>query len=161
MRMSQQADLQLAHNCTFPDWAACLILSTGKSPIVCCSVAGLCDSQMCICRQDSTWRCFWDLPATAAFILSQGYVRVALQFPDELLIDASEVAGALQQELAASGHTAQVRAHHVKAHRAANCCTSSRQPALRLQSEELQMRMNSLKAWHVGCCWSQVHVSGV
>ena len=46
------------------------------------------------------WHTQWDIPGTVAWILSRGFSRVTLQFPDELLQESTVVAATLQQECA-------------------------------------------------------------
>lgn len=49
----------------------------------------------------------YDIPATAAFIHSRGYSRVALQFPDELLKESIKIVTALKNELQSLGRNSQ------------------------------------------------------
>jgi diphthamide biosynthesis protein 2 len=44
---------------------------------------------------------FWDLAATVNYIVGHGFKRVALQFPDDLLIDAPVISQRLSSELSA------------------------------------------------------------
>lgn len=53
---------------------------------------------------------FWDIVGTASYIVSRKFTIVALQFPDELLREASEVSRALQDACAAAGVAVQVSA---------------------------------------------------
>jgi len=50
----------------------------------------------------------WSIPSTCNYIVTKGFTRVALQFPDELLHDAPLVAAALQVALAQRGSPAKV-----------------------------------------------------
>ena len=51
---------------------------------------------------------FWDIGGTASYIVSRNFTVVALQFPDELLQEASEVSRTLQDACAAAGVPVQV-----------------------------------------------------
>jgi diphthamide biosynthesis enzyme Dph1/Dph2-like protein len=51
----------------------------------------------------------WELKATAAYVKRNGYTRVTMQFPDDMLHDSPVVADALQTELTAAGSDAKVR----------------------------------------------------
>ena len=55
-------------------------------------------------ESDAEWCITWDLNGTSQYLVNRGYSRVALQFPDDLLDDATTVAAALQGQCAASGH---------------------------------------------------------
>jgi diphthamide biosynthesis enzyme Dph1/Dph2-like protein len=50
----------------------------------------------------------WELKATCAYIIRNGYTRITMQFPDDMLHDAPLVADALQSELTAAGSEAKV-----------------------------------------------------
>lgn len=50
----------------------------------------------------------WDISRTHDYVVDNGYSRVTLQFPDDMLEDAPLVAGTLQQHLAQGGSAAQV-----------------------------------------------------
>ena len=47
---------------------------------------------------------FWDIVSTADFITRRGYNVITLQFPDELLKQATSVQAALAQECQSRGH---------------------------------------------------------
>lgn len=47
------------------------------------------------------WLEFWDSEGSAAYITTRQFNTVALQFPDELLKEASDVSRALQERCAA------------------------------------------------------------
>lgn len=49
----------------------------------------------------------YDIPATAAFIHSRGYCRIALQFPDELLKESVKIVTALKNELQSLGRNSE------------------------------------------------------
>jgi ABC-type arginine transport system ATPase subunit len=51
----------------------------------------------------------WELKASAAYVQRNGYTRVTMQFPDDMLHDSPVVADALQTELTAAGSDAKVR----------------------------------------------------
>ena len=51
---------------------------------------------------------FWDIEGTVSYIISRNFTVVALQFPDDLLKEASRVSRALQDECAAAGAAIQV-----------------------------------------------------
>ena len=55
------------------------------------------------------WAQHWDIAGAAAYIAERGFSVAALQFPDDLLGQASEVARALQDACAAIGQDIQVR----------------------------------------------------
>lgn len=55
------------------------------------------------------WRTQWDIAGTVAWIVSRGFSRVTLQFPDELLQESTVVAAALQKECAIRDIPAQAR----------------------------------------------------
>lgn len=50
----------------------------------------------------------WDIGGTAEFLLSHGYKRAALQFPDEYLASCKDVASTLQTSCHQLGHQVQV-----------------------------------------------------
>ncbi|KAL0034135.1 hypothetical protein WJX79_011070 [Trebouxia sp. C0005] len=54
------------------------------------------------------WRTQWDIAGTVSWIVSRGFSRVTLQFPDELLQESTVVAAALQKECATRDTPAQV-----------------------------------------------------
>ncbi|KAJ2798337.1 Diphthamide biosynthesis protein 2, partial [Coemansia helicoidea] len=52
---------------------------------------------------DAEAEAVYEVERTAQVLVQGGYLRAALQFPDEQLADATRVAGALQQRVAAHG----------------------------------------------------------
>lgn len=52
---------------------------------------------------DETWALFWDIQGSADYIVSRKYTIVTLQFPDDLLKEATRVSRALQDACAAKG----------------------------------------------------------
>lgn len=50
----------------------------------------------------------WNIDGTAEFLLSHGYKRAALQFPDEYLASCKAVASTLQNTCHQLGHEVQV-----------------------------------------------------
>ena len=69
-------------------------------------------------RSDPNWLKHWDVVGTVAWIESEHFGRVTLQFPDELLAESTLVAAAVQHECASRNISAQVRA--------VNCSYSTR-----------------------------------
>lgn len=57
---------------------------------------------------EEDWKLHWDVGGAAHYITSRGYKTIALQFPDELLQEASAVSRALQDACAAQGLEVQV-----------------------------------------------------
>ena len=55
------------------------------------------------------WHTQWDIAGTVAWIVSRGFSRVTLQFPDELLQESTVVAAALQKDCATRDIPAQAR----------------------------------------------------
>ncbi len=71
-------------------------LSACRYHTVCC-----CDTEMNNCSD--RFETFWDIASTADFITERKYTVVTLQFPDELLKDATLVQAALADECTSRG----------------------------------------------------------
>lgn len=57
---------------------------------------------------DASWREGWDIDRTVAYLQNNGFTRVTLQFPDDLLEQSTIVCAAIQQQCAVKGILAQV-----------------------------------------------------
>ena len=74
----------------------------------CCKIEAVNHHTVCNTSIDMTThsdlsKTFWDIDATAEYIVSRAYQIVTLQFPDNLLKDATAVAGALSTQCRARG----------------------------------------------------------
>lgn len=56
-----------------------------------------------------SWRDAWDIDGTVAYIRDNGFTRITLQFPDELLEESTLVTSAIAQECASQEVPAKVK----------------------------------------------------
>ena len=90
---------------------------------------------------------FWDIEGTTSYVISRSFTVVALQFPDELLKEASKVSRALQDACAAAGAIVQVE--HIKRSISEQCVLAAR---------SYQISMLVLSCMIAGICDGRHHV---
>ena len=62
-------------------------------------------------NESEHFKAFWEIASTADYITERGYTVITLQFPDELLKDATSVQAALAMECQTREHLIEACPH--------------------------------------------------